>query len=229
MPPTSDGEGWHITTAGTDTNAINLPHNITNDAEEQAERQMVELERQLLREERTGIIEEAEMLREARRIEERFSVPVPDIVTMDEAPIEERPRTNRNMLNEYYTRTQREDMSRGELADVGFDVFLDVGEGECVEFLQMTGFGGREINRLLDDYRKEGCKDKDSLESKVRRYLKGETVEGITDETVEEYYQQEKKRRFIGRGERQRLHKPQSDGKKPTSSVKLDDIVAKVK
>lgn len=72
----------------------------------------------------------------------------------------------------------------------------------------------------------EGWGDKQpTLPQKIRRYLRGEQVEDINEDVVKQYFDEEKRKRFITKDERGLLHKPVSDGELLTSSVKLDDLV----
>jgi hypothetical protein len=89
--------------------------------------------------------------------------------------------------------------------------------------MQHFPFNTTTANREIDKIREE-FGDEEPMGSRVNRFLRGDKVEGMTKEIANAYLLEEKKKRFLKRGERDLLHKPESDGDKPTSSVKLDDL-----
>lgn len=104
---------------------------------------------------------------------------------------------------------------------------------EAVETLiEELGMSDEQVNSLFTSWERDGyspptltTNNADSMANKITRYLRGDKVEGIDDDVVKGYYDNEKKKRYLNRDERSILHKPCKDGDKPTSSIKLDDLV----
>lgn len=64
-----------------------------------------------------------------------------------------------------------------------------------------------------------------SMEEKVRLYMLGKNIGNLNNEDVEKFLLSQKKKRHLDGNERAFLNKPPDDGNKPTSSLKLDDVV----
>lgn len=94
-----------------------------------------------------------------------------------------------------------------------------------IDYIASNLFISREEAEMLIGAIESERQDNPTLAQKIQRHLRGEQVEGINEGVIKQYYDEEKKKRFITKGERVLLHKPPSDGELVTSSVKLDDIL----
>lgn len=128
-----------------------------------------------------------------------------------------------NITSDLYEEPEPDDgtdwleIARGNVNDGNFD---------AAQFILEVEMGlDRELAlSLMNELRLE-VDGEETMAMKIRRYQRGESVEGIDDDVVKKYFDEEKKKRYLTQDERRGLHKPIDDGEKCTSSVSLDDLV----